>query len=96
MSEDEGTKIEGVVETRRITSVKSLGDFMQRMDELDHETYDESTNIKCIQARIANNRTRLAVFQMAFKAGILNSSKDKLTLPGETAAKDAPNGKTAK
>jgi hypothetical protein len=62
-------------------SVKSLGDLMVRLDEIDHETYDSHVDTKRTQQRIANNRQRLEVFKLAFKAGILKAQNDHLTLP---------------
>jgi hypothetical protein len=68
----------------RTKVVRSLGDLMCRLDELDEETYDEHVDIKRTQQRIANNRQRLEGFKLAFKAGSLRLVDNELKLPSPT------------
>lgn len=82
---------------KRNSSVKSLGDLMHRLDEIDDETYDQHVDTKRTQQRISNNRQRLEVFKLAFRAGILKATNDQLTLPAPPtpaapAAPAAPAG----
>lgn len=69
----------------RTRSVRSLGDLMCRLDELDEETYDEHVDTKRTQQRIANNRQRLEGFKLAFKAGKLIAMDGDLRLPSRVA-----------
>lgn len=75
-----------VVLLQRTKTVRSLGDLMSRLDELDEETYDEHVDTKRTQQRIANNRQRLEGFKLAFKAGMLRTDKNDLRLPEPTVA----------